>query len=160
MCQHKPSCPPWDAVDRQAAHVIATHPEQGWSLLCNGVVLFDDLGHRAGQINDRQPWMSFSYATRPSARLFCLRLAMAAPPPDVTDPAGWVVDQSWYLFVWKHDPTIQAMLVMINAIHERFRDCDALVAWERLVSADAPAISFQLLPIKEMGSWGDVYITM
>jgi uncharacterized protein DUF5999 len=44
MCQHKPSCPPWDAVDRQAAHVVAAHPEQGWSLLCNGVVLFDDDG--------------------------------------------------------------------------------------------------------------------
>jgi hypothetical protein len=24
--------------------VVACHPEQGWSLLCNGVVLFDDAG--------------------------------------------------------------------------------------------------------------------
>ena len=23
---------------------MAGHPEQGWSLLCNGVVLFDDMG--------------------------------------------------------------------------------------------------------------------
>jgi hypothetical protein len=23
---------------------VVTHPEQGWSLLCNGVVLFDDTG--------------------------------------------------------------------------------------------------------------------
>jgi hypothetical protein len=23
---------------------VACHPEQGWSLLCNGVVLFDDAG--------------------------------------------------------------------------------------------------------------------
>jgi Family of unknown function (DUF5999) len=23
---------------------MASHPEQGWSLLCNGVVLFDDAG--------------------------------------------------------------------------------------------------------------------
>jgi hypothetical protein len=23
---------------------VAFHPEQGWSLLCNGVVLFDDSG--------------------------------------------------------------------------------------------------------------------
>jgi len=23
---------------------VASHPEQGWSLLCNGVVFFDDLG--------------------------------------------------------------------------------------------------------------------
>lgn len=44
MCQHKPSCPPWNAMDRQAARVVAAHPEQGWNLLCNGVVLFDDNG--------------------------------------------------------------------------------------------------------------------
>jgi hypothetical protein len=27
-----------------SARVAASHPEQGWSLLCNGVVLFDDAG--------------------------------------------------------------------------------------------------------------------
>lgn len=44
MCRHQPPCPPADASDRDAAHVISGHPEQGWSLLCNGVVLFDDTG--------------------------------------------------------------------------------------------------------------------
>jgi hypothetical protein len=24
--------------------VVVGHPEQGWSLLCNGIVLFDDAG--------------------------------------------------------------------------------------------------------------------
>ena len=32
------------APDRSAARAVASHPEQGWSLLCNGVVLFDDGG--------------------------------------------------------------------------------------------------------------------
>ena len=44
MCQHPSPCPVADAPDRDAAHVVATHPEQGWSLLCNGVVIFDDTG--------------------------------------------------------------------------------------------------------------------
>jgi hypothetical protein len=44
MCQHYPPCPSADAPDRDAAHVVAGHPEQGWSLLCNGVVLFEDTG--------------------------------------------------------------------------------------------------------------------
>ena len=44
MCQHQPTCPPVDAVDREAAHTVVSHPEQGWSLLCNGVVLFEDTG--------------------------------------------------------------------------------------------------------------------
>jgi hypothetical protein len=44
MCRHQPQCPPADATDRDAACVVSSHPEQGWSLLCNGVVLFDDTG--------------------------------------------------------------------------------------------------------------------
>ena len=44
MCQHRPRCPSADRPDRDAARTVAVHPEQGWSLLCNGVVLFDDLG--------------------------------------------------------------------------------------------------------------------
>jgi Family of unknown function (DUF5999) len=43
-CQHTPRCPDAQATDRGVAKVVASHPEQGWSLLCNGVVLFDDAG--------------------------------------------------------------------------------------------------------------------
>jgi hypothetical protein len=44
MCPHTPPCPAPSAPDREAAHTIVSHPEQGWSLLCNGVVIFDDTG--------------------------------------------------------------------------------------------------------------------
>lgn len=44
MCDHQPPCPPIDARDREAARTVRRHPEQGWSLLCNGLVLFDDGG--------------------------------------------------------------------------------------------------------------------
>jgi Family of unknown function (DUF5999) len=44
ICPHLPRCPDASAPDRVAARAVATHPEQGWSLLCNGVVLFDDGG--------------------------------------------------------------------------------------------------------------------
>jgi Family of unknown function (DUF5999) len=44
MCQHQPPCTPADAPDRQAAHIVASHPDQGWGLLCNGVVVFEDTG--------------------------------------------------------------------------------------------------------------------
>ncbi|SRR6266536_826767 len=43
-CYHVPPCPAATAPDRDAARTVAAHPEQGWSLLCNGVVLFDDTG--------------------------------------------------------------------------------------------------------------------
>jgi hypothetical protein len=44
MCPHRPPCPSVDSTDRDAARRIASFPEQGWSLLCNGVITFDDLG--------------------------------------------------------------------------------------------------------------------
>ncbi|MBA3234330.1 MAG: hypothetical protein H0T17_10365 [Propionibacteriales bacterium] len=43
-CNHRPSCPSADASDREAAHTVVTYPVQGWSLLCNGVLLFEDTG--------------------------------------------------------------------------------------------------------------------
>ena len=44
MCPHRPQCPDAHATDREAARAVASHPEQGWTLLCNGVVIFEDTG--------------------------------------------------------------------------------------------------------------------
>jgi len=44
MCTHDPVCPAADATDWWAARNIAEHPGQGWNLLCNGALVFDDLG--------------------------------------------------------------------------------------------------------------------
>jgi hypothetical protein len=44
MCPHTPSCPDARALDREAARTVVSHPEQGWSLLCNGIVVFEDTG--------------------------------------------------------------------------------------------------------------------
>jgi len=41
MCCHQTSCPSFDEL---AVHVVAAHPEQGWSLLCDGAIVFDDSG--------------------------------------------------------------------------------------------------------------------
>lgn len=135
-------------------------PLDGQQRLTTLFLLHWYLGYRTEQLGDSQQWTSFSYATRPTARLFCEKLVTAQPPPDEPDPKAWIVDQPWYLYVWRNDPTIQAMLVMIDAIHRRFADCDPASAWQRLVDPDAPAISFQLLPIDDMGSGEDLYIKM
>ncbi|MDX3129634.1 DUF5999 family protein [Streptomyces europaeiscabiei] len=44
LCTHTPKCPSADSPDHEAAHAVASHPEQGWSLLCNGVLIFEDTG--------------------------------------------------------------------------------------------------------------------
>ncbi|MGW0836518.1 DUF5999 family protein [Streptomyces prunicolor] len=43
-CSHTPQCPTAASPDHEAAHTVSGHPEQGWSLLCNGVLLFEDTG--------------------------------------------------------------------------------------------------------------------
>ncbi|MCZ2860968.1 DUF5999 family protein [Blastococcus sp. VKM Ac-2987] len=44
MCTHRTTCPEPTSEARDLAAVVRSHPEQGWRLLCNGVVLFDDDG--------------------------------------------------------------------------------------------------------------------
>lgn len=70
LCRHNPPCPSTEASDRDAAHVISAHPEQGWSLLCNGIVLFADFGELLpnGQ----------SFAARTSALRGCAQHRLAS----------------------------------------------------------------------------------
>jgi len=44
MCAHQPPCPRWAAPDHRAARIVSDQAGQGWSLLCNGVIVFDDGG--------------------------------------------------------------------------------------------------------------------
>jgi hypothetical protein len=44
MCQHQQPCPSATAPGALTAHVVVTRYDQGWSQLCNGIVVFDDLG--------------------------------------------------------------------------------------------------------------------
>jgi hypothetical protein len=109
---------------------------------------------------DGEAWTQFSYATRPSAALFCKRLAQHRLPDDITTPSEWIRNQSWCLYLWRHDPTIQAMLVTLDAINDRFAEDDLDSVWARLTDPDKPGIYFHLLLIDDMGSAADLYIKM
>jgi Family of unknown function (DUF5999) len=37
-CRHKPQCPAATAGNANAARVVDARPEEGWYLLCNGIV--------------------------------------------------------------------------------------------------------------------------
>ena len=74
MCPHTPPCPEPKAPDREAAKTIISHPEQGWSLLCNGVVMFEDTGELLPDGNTIAPHRptdlkSTCTSPRPSGRL-------------------------------------------------------------------------------------------
>lgn len=135
-------------------------PLDGQQRLTTLFLLHWYLAVRSGNLHGDAAWARFSYATRQSARMFCERLVASAPPADLEFPSAWITDQAWYLHVWIHDPTISAMLVMLDDIAERFADCDADEAWRRLTDANRPAVTFQLLPIDEMGEGEELYIKM
>lgn len=106
---------------------------------------------RAGHLAQPGGWKHFSYATRQSARMFCESLVEHALPEGDVLPSEWITDQPWYLFLWRHDPTIQSMLVMLDAIRERFHDLDPAGVWSRLTHPEEPAIWFLLLPLSGLG---------
>ena len=53
---------------------------------------------------------------------------------------------------WRHDPTIASMLVVLDAIHERFAAADCATAWQRLVDPRRPRDHVRLLADREHGS--------
>ena len=129
-------------------------PLDGQQRLTTLFLLHWYLASRSGRLGEEHGWKQFSYATRQSARMFCESL-VEHPLPDGVVPSEWIKDQSWYLFLWRHDPTIQSMLVVLDAIDERFWDIDATTAWMRLTDPEAPAIWFLLLPLSGLGTNGD-----
>lgn len=135
------------------------HPLDGQQRLTTLFLLHWYLASRAGRLDARHGWKHFSYATRPSARRFCERLVVQQLPTGA-EPKQWLRDQPWYQFSWRHDPTVQAMLEMLNAIHYQFLHDDPTAAWERLTDPAEAPITFHLLPITELGLTDEVYLKM
>ena len=96
----------------------------------------------------------FSYETRYSARNFCKELISFTP--QFSEILSWEIrDQYWYPLDWNKDPTIQSMMVVLDAIDQRFKNVEDL--WQRLKDG---AISFYFLPIQDMGLTDELYIKM
>jgi len=133
-----------DADDSEEGEVL--RPLDGQQRLTTLFLLHWYLASRSGHLGEGRSWERFTYATRQSAEMFCQSLVAHRWPGDDA-PSVWIKDQPWYLFVWRHDPTIQSMLVVLDAIHQRLRDADATAAWARLTDAEEPAIWFLLLPL-------------
>ncbi len=98
----------------------------------------------------------FSYSTRFSSRDFCQELVKFSPDFNNGQISNAIKDQSWYPYEWKNDPTIQSMLVMIDAIQYKFNN--QLDLWNSLVIDRN--ISFYFLPLNDMGLTDDLYIKM
>jgi len=103
----------------------------------------------------------FGYAIRPSSREFFDALsgwpAAAAAHAD-TRPAALIRDQNWFFEAWNDDPTVQAALAMLDAIHQRF--CNTHGMYARLARAERPYITLHLLDLDGFALADDLYIKM
>lgn len=135
-------------------------PLDGQQRLTTLFLLHWYIAFRTGRLSPALRWTRFTYATRASAELFCERIVANPPPAGIESPSIWIQDQPWYLHVWRYDPTIQAMLVMIDALDQRLEQAGMEAAWARLTSESDPAISFHVLPIEEIGAGDELYIKM
>ena len=100
----------------------------------------------------------FSYETRDSARDFCKKLVDFKPSSFSPDKeiSEEIKKQRWFRSDdWENDPTISGMLVMLDAIHEKFNSVSGI--WKHLKNKK---ITFDILLIKEMALTDEIYIRM
>ena len=98
---------------------------------------------------------NFSYDTRPDSREFCKFLIDAEVTFDDGTLSAELENHENFPLGWKKDPTVSSMLVMLDAIDEKFRDVENL--WHKL---KAGAISFYFLSIEDIDSTDELYVTM
>lgn len=111
--------------------------------------------HENVVLKDRAFLEKFTYKTRVSSRKFCEQLILFTPNFEQGSLAEQIRDEAWFLMEWENDPTVQSMLVMLDAIHDKFRTTKGL--WSKLLDDN---ISFYFLPLSKMGVTDELYIKM
>lgn len=103
----------------------------------------------------------FTYETRSSSSEFCDALAqtdMDLKNLEKNSLSETIKNSPWYYLSWKYDPTIQSMLTMLDAIHEKFADRKDF--FEKLIDNDKPFITFWYLNLEDFNRTDDLYIKM
>lgn len=134
------------------------------------------IAYKAGMLSEtKEIFKNFSYETRTSSREFCRKLSdfELKSEDQITDQ---IQNQTWFLSIWKQDPTIQAMLNMLggtpikdnekneilDGIEEVFIDCEfsTFVSYfEKLTNKECPII-FYYLDLEGLALSDDLYIKM
>lgn len=101
----------------------------------------------------------FKYETRVSSREFCENLCFEKEinfdSPLISEE---LINTSWFFLSWKKDLTIRAMLVMLNAIHKKFKNSNKL--FDRLISLEKKLIFFRYIKMENFGLEDSLYIKM
>ncbi|SBS33684.1 hypothetical protein MSP8886_02837 [Marinomonas spartinae] len=69
-------------------------------------------------------------------------------------------DASWFFSVWKDDPTVKAMLVMLDEIHRVFKAALSPELWNMLICSEKPPVTFHFLNMDNFALTDELYIKM
>ena len=73
-----------------------------------------------------------------------------------------IENSSWFFSIWKFDPTIKSMLVMLDEIHDVFQDDKNFKndLWSQLIDKVKPPITFYFLNMHDFKLTDELYIKM
>jgi hypothetical protein len=149
-------------------------PLDGQQRLTTLFLLHWFIANKEGQLESAKERLSkFTYETRPSSQEFCKELVGKSIKYDDLLPVDeekeitvenqlskTIKNAGWFVMSWEKDPTISAMLIMLDAIQSKFKDSSGL--WEKLIETEDEKrpITFLYIELKDFGLSDDLYIKM
>lgn len=142
-------------VNKQKFNILL--PLDGQQRLTTLFLLYWYLGNR--ELEDKTQLFvllkKFSYETRTSSRRFCEKISERL---SIDFNKGILSEQlkdcSWFAKSYEHDPTIKAMLSMIDKIHELYGDS------KLNIYCNLENLRFSILPLNQFNLTDELYIKM
>lgn len=139
-------------------------PLDGQQRLTTLFLLYWFFAYKTGNLSgNKSNFKKFTYETRISSREFCNELIEKGEKlGDGETLIEKITDASWFFMSWKKDPTIKAMLVMLNSIEFKLNGKskeELTKAWYKLISENPP-ITFHFKQLNDIGLTDDLYIKM
>lgn len=100
--------------------------------------------------------INFSYETRHSSKRFIEELVKNRADVFGKTPSDTIKDTTWFQDEWLLDPTVQSMLVLLDAIHVNFKDIQDIGT--RLTKKRKVVMMF--LPMGDLGLEDSLYIKL
>lgn len=101
----------------------------------------------------------FTYETRPSSADFCLKLVKESLKYESDKKISKQIENAkWFFLSWKNDPTISAMLNMLDIIQSKFEQPDQNL-FNELIGNNSP-IQFHFLPLERFKLDDKIYVKM
>ncbi len=139
-------------------------PLDGQQRLTTLYLLYWYFAYKTGNLSgNKSNFKKFTYETRISSREFCNELIEKGEKlGDGETLIEKITDASWFFMSWKKDPTIKAMLVMLNSIEFKLNGKsqeELTKEWEKLISENPP-ITFHFKQLNDIGLTDDLYMKM